>query len=80
MYRESGKAWLHYINDIIAADVYSAVFMASYIRHTNIHKHHAASLEVIDLQRYRVVKPASKVRQVLQDRNRKPFVFIVGKN
>ncbi len=72
--------WLHYVKNIIAADVPSAVFLASYLRHTGISKDYAASLEVIDLQRYKVVSHPPKVRQALRDRLHIPFVFVVGKN
>jgi hypothetical protein len=74
------NVWLHYVKNIIAADVPSAVFLASYLRYTSISKDYAASLEVFDLQKYKVIKKANKVRITLRDRMNIPFVFVVGKN
>jgi len=33
MWSGQDKVWMHYLNDIIAADVASAVFLSSYMRH-----------------------------------------------
>jgi hypothetical protein len=74
------KMWLHYVKNIIAADVSSAVFLASYLRYTAIRKDYVACLEVIDLQKYRIIKQVPKVRLALRDRTKIPFVFVVGKN
>jgi len=79
-YMERGnKLWLHYVKNIIAADVASAVFLASYLRYSGISMDYAAYLEVFDLQKYRVISKKSKVLQSLS-RTKVPFVFIVGKN
>ncbi|MBA3827893.1 MAG: hypothetical protein H0X33_03060 [Taibaiella sp.] len=74
------RVWLHYIKDIIAADVYSGVFLASYMRHSGITKSYVSSLEVVDLQRYKVIKNTPRVRQAIKERSHVPFVFVVGKN
>ena len=79
MWREN-KTWLHYIKNIIAADVSSAVFLATYIRHTTISKNYTSSLEIIDLQKYKVIKQDVKVRIALRERINIPFVFVIGKN
>jgi len=74
------NAWLHYVKNIIAADIHSAVFLASYLRYTGISRDYASSLEVMDLNKYKVISKPSKVRDALRDRKNLPFVFIVGKN
>lgn len=71
---------MHYVKDIIAADVYSAVFLASYLRQVAITKSYVPALEVIDLQKYKVIKETKKVSQALRERMSVPFVFVVGKN
>ena len=80
MWKGQDKTWLHYVKDIIAADVYSAVFLASYLRQTAIRKSYLSALEVIDLQKYKVVTEARKVNATLKERLNIPFVFVVGKN
>jgi hypothetical protein len=71
---------LHYVKNIIAADVPSAVFLASYLRYSGLTKDYACYLEIIDLQKYKIVKKPQKVRAALHDRIYIPFVFVVGKN
>lgn len=72
--------WLHYVKNIIAADIHSAVFLASYLRHMGLSKNYVTALEVIDLQKYKVIKQANKVSTALRNRTNIPFVFVVGKN
>ena len=79
MEREN-KVWLHYVKNIIAADVPSAVFLASYLRYSGLTWDYASSLEVIDLQKYKVISKPSKISQLLQQGIRLPFIFVVGKN
>ncbi len=78
MQREN--TWLKYVKGIIAADVTSAVFLASYMRRLNMNKSYVSALEVIDLQKYKVIKKANKVRASLNVDKKTPFVFFVGKN
>ncbi len=79
MEREN-NVWLHYVKNIIAADVPSAVFLASYLRYSSITKDYASSLEVMDLQKYKVIRQVDKVRNALRNRANIPFVFVIGKN
>ena len=74
------NVWLHYVKNIIAADVPSAVFLASYLRYTGISKDYVSALEIIDIQKYKMIKKADKVRIALNERMSLPFVFVVGKN
>ncbi len=73
-------AWLHYVKNIIAADVPSAVFLASYLRYSDLNKDYAHAIEIIDLQKYKVIKQRQKVCLALRDRANVPFVFVIGKN
>ena len=80
MWSGHNKVWIHYVKNIMAADVYSAVFLASYLRYSGISKNYIPSIEVLDLQRYKVIKNPPKIRAALQNRMELPFVFVVGKN
>jgi len=77
---QGNNVWLHYVKNIIAADVSSAVFLASYLRYTGIRKDYVSSLEIVDIQRYKMIKKADKVRAALNERMHLPFVFVIGKN
>ena len=80
MWSGQDKVWMHYLNDIIAADVASAVFLSTYMRLVLRGKHNAVYHEVADLQRYKLIRSAKKVRNALSNRVDVPFVFLLGKN
>jgi hypothetical protein len=80
MWSKKDKVWMHYIHDIIAADVASGVFLAHYMRQMRMAKTYAAALEVVDLQRYKVIRKTRKVLSALNDADDSSFVFVVGKN
>ena len=74
------KIWQRYLNDILASDSRSAALLACYLRYCGFNKDYAAYIEVIDLQKYKVISKAPRVRVALRERLHLPFVFIVGKN
>lgn len=80
MYTGKDKTWMHYVNDIIAADVASAVFLSSHLRRTVRSYAHTNALEVLDMQRYKVFRTARKVKAAMGTRLGIPFVFLIGKN
>lgn len=80
MWNGQDKVWLKYRKDIIAADTPSASFLSSYLRQMAIHKTYHSHLEVIDLQRYKIIKQEPKVKIALRERSTIPFVFVIGKN
>ncbi|RYD55535.1 MAG: hypothetical protein EOP56_15590 [Sphingobacteriales bacterium] len=74
------KVWLHYRKDIMAADMSAASFLSGYLRNLTVTRLYTNNLEVIDLQKYKVIKQAPKVHTALRERTTVPFVFVVGKN
>jgi len=38
------------------------------------------SIEIFDINRRKIIRPLHLVQQVLEERNRKPFVFVFNKN
>jgi hypothetical protein len=80
MWSGQDKVWLQYRKDIMAADVQAATFLSSYLRNMAINKTYSKYLEVVDLQRYKVIKQAPKVSVAVRERSQVPFVFVIGKN
>ena len=80
MWSGHNKVWMHYLNDIIAADVASAVFLSSYMRLALRGRANEIYHEVVDLQRYKVFRTPKKVRAAMLNRQHLPFVFVLGKN
>lgn len=80
MWRRQDKVWMNYLNGIMAADLYSAVLLSSYLRHAVRTSQYAQTLEIVDLQRYKMVRQFVKVRKVLKKQIDLPFIFVVGKN
>lgn len=80
MWQGQHKAWLQFRMDILATDIASGVFLSDYLRHVSIHDIHTHSLEIADLQRYKLLKKPQKVKIMLRDRVYVPFIFVFGKN
>lgn len=80
MWDRRNKVWLQFRRDIISADIPSGIFLADYLRHVAIQRIHTHHLEIIDLQRYKVISTPKKVRAALTERSEIPFIFITGKN
>jgi len=80
MWSGQDKVWVHYVKHIIAADINSAALLGIYLRQMSLTKAYIPYLEVIDIQKYKVVKDKLKVRKALRDRADMPFVFVVCKN
>ena len=80
MWSRKNKVWMHYLHDIIAADLASGVFLAHFMRRLRITRKFIDPLEVIDLQRYRIIKKPAKINAILNDLQDESFVFVIGKN
>ena len=78
--KKGSNQWLHYIKDIIAADVYSAVFLATYVRTTERNKSYFPHLEVVDLSSHQIIKNTSGVQSALGSDKLDPYMFVIGKN
>jgi hypothetical protein len=74
------RVWIHYIKNIVAADVASAVFLASYIKQVGEEKEYLSTIEIYDLQKYRVIRDSKKIQASIREKLNKPFIFIASKN
>jgi hypothetical protein len=74
------RVWINYVKNIVAADMSSAIFLASYLRKIGINKEYVPTFEIFDLQKYKVIRDATKMRGSLRDKMNKPFIFITCKN
>jgi len=74
------RVWIHYVKNIVAADMNSAVFLASWLRRITIKKEHLSTLEIYDLQRYKVIRNTAKMKGSLREKMNKPFIFMACKN
>lgn len=80
MWGKKNKVWLEFRRDILSADIPSGVFLADYLRHLATGQLYIKQMEVIDLQRYKVLKHPGKIRSILREPVFTPFVFVVCKN
>lgn len=80
MWFDNHHIWMHYPAGILAADKESAHFLQRYIHLTAIYRNHLSVMEVIDLQKYKVIKDFRKVKQAVNERLGIPFVFLSCKN
>jgi hypothetical protein len=77
---DNDNTWLRYLKNIIAADVASAVFLATYLRQVNVGMAYASCFEAMDLNKYKIIRSTKKVKAALIEHKNTPFVFFVGKN
>jgi len=78
--RKRDRIWIQYLKNIMATDSSSARFLELHAKRTSISGEYASSLEIFDLQQYKVIRVAAKVRNALRDKGRKPFIFVACKN
>jgi len=80
MLRENNNVWLHYRENIISSDRRTGKFLYSYLTFSAMNRTYLPFLEVLDLQKYKVIKNKSKINKVLRFKTEEPFIFVVGKN
>lgn len=80
MWGGKNKVLYRFTDGVIAVDAYTGEFLNAYLRHALMQRLHTWQMEVIDLQRYKVIKKPKKVFQALREQANEPFVFIVCKN
>lgn len=80
MWYGNNKTWTQFISGISASDEATAHFLWRYTRYLIVNRAQLAAMEVIDLQKYKIIKHPRKVRQAFNDRLHIPFVFLSCKN
>jgi len=80
MFGRQHKEWIHYRRNIIASDIASAILLESYQKLLEINRIHTLSLEVFDLQRYKLITQSKKVQMAVRERATESFIFIVCRN
>lgn len=80
MWEDNDTGWTHFRQDVMAHNRASAALLVMFLKQVNKNQIHTTSLEVIDLQRYRIITRPRKVQAALCERLHLPFVFLVGKN
>jgi hypothetical protein len=81
MFRRSEQIWKQYPQNITAVNNKEAVYLLHYISYVRITRCHLALVEIIDLQRYRIVRKKNQVGKLLSlPENKRLFLFPVNKN
>lgn len=80
MWGYNDKVWMRF-REVLASDESSAYFLSCYMRHLLINRTYLEAAEIIDLQRYKVIKPSSrKMRQYVNEKLHEPFIFLCCNN
>lgn len=80
MWDDNNRLWMRYAG-VLAADEPTARLLSHYMRFMAVSRTHLSTLEIIDLQHYKIIKPSSrKLKQYLSERLDTPFVFVHCKN
>ena len=80
MWSRQNKVWVQYTNNVMAADAIDASFLIKYLHQVALQRSFLSAMEVIDLQRYKIIKRPALIHNALQDRMHLPFIFIVSGN
>lgn len=80
MWGKQNKVWTRYQQDALATDLLAAVVLLGYMRFVGLKKAPGYTMEVADLQRYKIIRKPAKVRQAIKESSRAPFVFAYGLN
>ena len=72
--------WINYSKNIMAASAPDAVFLATFINYMEASHDYTSALEIVDLQKYKVIRKQTRVRIALRERLKIPFIFVVGIN
>lgn len=80
MWGHNNKVWLAYKKGLLATNAESAAFLSGYLRNMLINRTYLTALEVLDLQKYKVVKSPPKLKQAINERLEIPFVFLSCNN
>lgn len=79
MFGRSEKIWKQYPQNITAVNNKEALYLLHYLSYVRITQCHIRLTEIIDLQRYRIIRKKHLVSRMLADRDRL-FLFPVNKN
>lgn len=81
MFRRSEKTWKYYPQSILALSREDALYLNHFlikVRHT---KHYINLMEIIDLQRYRLIRKTNIIQRILNmDFDKQKFLFLFNKN
>jgi hypothetical protein len=81
MFRRSEKIWKYYPKSVLALSHEEALYLNEFllkVRHTS---YYISLMEIIDLQRYRLIRKKNIIRRMLtMDFDKQKFLFLFNKN
>lgn len=81
MFGRSEKIWKQYPQNIAAVNNREALYLLHYITYIHITKYHLNVMEILDVQRYRIIRKKNKVAKTLAlPIKESSFLFPFNKN
>jgi hypothetical protein len=80
MWRRNNKVWTRYGKSIVAVDTEAVYFLEDYLRFISMNRSYLNTIEVYDLQNYKLIKKHKKVGSALREKVNTPFIFFGYKN
>lgn len=81
MFRRSEKTWKYYPQNILALSREEAMYLRQFLSKVNYTKHYLSLMEIIDLQRYRLIRKRNVILRMLSmDIDKQKFLFPLNKN
>lgn len=81
MFRRSEKIWKYYPKSVLALSHDEALYLSHFLAKVRHTKHYINLIEIIDLQRYRLIRKKNIIQRILNmDFDRQKFLFLFNKN
>ena len=74
------RVWIQYLKNVRATDDRSARFLDNWLKRMVMTREHATTLEIYDLQRYKIIRHKGKVIDMLREKKNTPFIFVACRN
>ncbi len=82
MYSHSKGIWKQYTRNIAAVNHQEALYLLHYLTFMQITRNYLQLTEIVDLQRYRLIKDKKKIHRILLQNPKEisSFLFPINKN
>jgi hypothetical protein len=81
MFRRSEKIWKYYPKSVLALSHEEALYLNEFLSKVRHTKYYISLMEIIDLQRYRLIRKKNIIQRMLtMDFDKQKFLFVLNKN
>ncbi len=72
--------WYSYPPDILVTSDEEGRFLTRFLKECLLKRNHLVTMEIVDLQSYRLIRNPGKIQSFLMEKNKDPFQFLCNLN